>query len=235
VTILYSHYGLPNHPPYITNTLPVGSDNRYDTNLSFSIYDDDGMVVQGTIDLTVTMPLCPADIPVIVDGVIQSGFTGTILANPYGGYDVSVIPDRESGWGERAWTADAYAEDDIGAMASANWSFGTVVAIPDTTPPVVDNFVPTPGSQIDDDQVVQFDVTDDSGVFTRKVVVAKFPNGREEVIHNGDAFNEHYAAYSSRTQITDGFRYFVRRTAGWYGSILTIRVFAIDAAGNEAS
>lgn len=104
---------------------------------------------------------------------------------------------------------------------------------PDDIAPVVDNFDPAPGTQIEVDTPLRFSVTDNLGSFTRTIVTAKFPDGSEEIIHDWDSFNDYYAAHSARIAITNGFRYTVRRTMGWPGSP-TIRVFAIDSAGNEA-
>lgn len=103
----------------------------------------------------------------------------------------------------------------------------------DTTPPVVSGFDPAPGTQITRTQAIDFDVTDDSGLFARIFVVAFFKStGVQEVIHDGTGFVGFFTATSSRVVIANGFRYTVLRSGGWTEAP-TIRVFPIDAAGNE--
>jgi len=103
----------------------------------------------------------------------------------------------------------------------------------DIIPPVIGNFDPTPGSALARTDPVAFDVTDDSGSFIRIFVVAFFATiGDQEVIHDGGAFVGRYSAASSRVPITNGFRYTVTRNGGWLGPP-TIRIFPIDAAGNQ--
>lgn len=107
------------------------------------------------------------------------------------------------------------------------------VPVGDVTPPVVSAFDPAPGAQIQRTAPIEFDVTDDSGSFARIFVVALFKaTGAQEVVHDGDAFVGFYTATSSRVPITNGFRYTVARFGGWPAAP-TIRVFPIDAAGNE--
>lgn len=105
----------------------------------------------------------------------------------------------------------------------------------DTVPPEVGHFDPAPGTAIARTGSVAFDVTDDSGDFRRIFIVAYFPaTGACEVVHDGDGFRGFYAARSSRTMITGGFRYTLLRSGGWPAAP-TIQTFAIDRAGNEAS
>jgi hypothetical protein len=102
----------------------------------------------------------------------------------------------------------------------------------DTTPPVVGNYNPVPGTPLSKTMPVSFDVTDDSGAFRVIFVVAFFPStGATEVIHDGDRFRGAYAATSARKTITNGFRYTVLPLNGWPAAP-TIQTFAIDLAGN---
>ena len=106
-------------------------------------------------------------------------------------------------------------------------------APPVPTPPTVTNFVPAVGSSIARDQVLQFDVTDNSGLFRRILVAADFPPiGLYEVVHDGGAFGPAYSARSSREAIAGGFRYRILRIQGWPVSP-TIAPFAIDQEGAE--
>lgn len=107
------------------------------------------------------------------------------------------------------------------------------VVVPDLISPVVDNFDPAIGEDLQTNQSVQFDVTDDSGEFARILVVVRFAlTGQEELVHDGDSFVGYYSANSSRVIIANGYRYSVLRFGGW-SEAPTIRVFPIDASGNE--
>jgi hypothetical protein len=100
-------------------------------------------------------------------------------------------------------------------------------------PPEVSNLVPSEGATILRDQALQFDVTDDGGAFSALLVVAVFDTARPiELIHDGTRFSFPYTA-SSRTAITNGFRYLVRRTGGWPASP-TFTVHAVDTGGANA-
>jgi hypothetical protein len=108
-----------------------------------------------------------------------------------------------------------------------------VPVVPDTTSPVVTNFSPVAGTEIASTDSIQFEVTDTSGSFARILVAVWFKEtGVQELVHDGDAFTGLYTAVSSRVIITNGYRYTVAKSGGW-GSSPTIRVFPIDAAGNE--
>lgn len=108
-------------------------------------------------------------------------------------------------------------------------------AVDDETPPVIDNYVPALLTEIAKNQSVQFDVTDNTGQFTRIVVACNFAEtGIEEVVHDGDEFRGAYKGKSSRSAIAGGFRYTVLRGAGGWIDDPDFRCFAIDRSGNEA-
>jgi hypothetical protein len=102
----------------------------------------------------------------------------------------------------------------------------------DSTAPVIGNFSPAQGSQIDANQSIYFEVTDTSGTFRRIIVHAVFEDGIEEVVHDGSSFRGRYQVGNTRVIITNGWAYTLLRYGGWPSSP-TIRIFAIDAAGNE--
>jgi hypothetical protein len=104
----------------------------------------------------------------------------------------------------------------------------------DTTKPVVSNFSPASGSTITKATKVSFDVTDDTGVFRRVMVVASFAGiSVAELVHDGQTFRGPYTNGSTRTPIDLGYHYVLGRIGGWPGSP-TIEVYAIDTLGNEA-
>ncbi len=106
----------------------------------------------------------------------------------------------------------------------------------DTTPPVISALDPPAGTDIEPDQVVSFEVTDDVGAFVRIFVVATdLDSGVAEVVHDGDAFNGFFVEQSTRTLISGGIRYEILRRNGWTGTRLEISAFAIDVSGNEGT
>jgi len=104
--------------------------------------------------------------------------------------------------------------------------------MPDTTKPVISNFSPEPGTPINPNDVISFDITDDSGDFTRILIVAQFSRVKE-VVHDGDEFSFVYQTNQSVVEeIEGGYHYEITRLGGWPAEVVFIP-FAIDAAGNE--
>ncbi len=99
-------------------------------------------------------------------------------------------------------------------------------------PPVVGNLLPASGP-LEKHTVVSFDVTDDSGL--RQVfVVAAFPSNIKELIHDGTDFNQGYRnSFNTRSAISGGYHYTVRRDQGWTEATVSIEVYAIDTSGNQ--
>lgn len=102
---------------------------------------------------------------------------------------------------------------------------------PIVIPPVVSNMVPASGTPIYPNTTIQFDVTDDSGLFTAIIVMVSFPDGSYEVIHDSAQFAPRYRT-STNNPITNGFTFVVRRNGGWPAAP-TIKVVGVDAAGGE--
>lgn len=100
----------------------------------------------------------------------------------------------------------------------------------DQVAPVIDNFSPPNGSVIERADPIFFDVTDNTGLFRRVIVLVR-QGGRWEAAFDGDDLLEGYLS-SSVVNITDGFRFSLRRDEEWAGPV-TVRVFAIDRSGNE--
>lgn len=106
---------------------------------------------------------------------------------------------------------------------------------PDLTAPVIGNILPAPGTSIDPDDEISFEVTDDSGDFARIIAGVHFPDGDGETLiaHNGNGFIGSFAGNSSRVAIVGGFRYTLQRFGGWPSRPAPV-VFVVDAAGNDA-
>lgn len=103
-------------------------------------------------------------------------------------------------------------------------------------PPEVGNVSPAPGTPITTTTPLVFEVTDDSGTFRRIILAVAFSAGElagvTEIAHDGDAFVGHYSTGCTRDPIAGGFRFTLLRAGGWPASP-TLRVFAVDTAGNE--
>lgn len=109
----------------------------------------------------------------------------------------------------------------------------------ESVPPVIDNFVPPSGSRIRRNEALAFDVTDNSGSVRRSFVWVTFPSTSltvAELAWDGTGFTPDYAALSSRTAITNGYRYSLRRAkGGWPADNVDVNVEAIDPSGTVSS
>ncbi len=206
---------------------PAGTITRT-TSIEFEVYDNlDELQI-------VTVSAAYADeVRVIHDGTsfapgFAVGSTRSVIGS---GYAFLVIPDGDGWAGD--FTLRAVAVDDDGntfALARA-YVISDPLPPPDTTDPTISNVSPTPGTAIARTAPLTFDVTD-AGL-GRVLVCAVFAGGGYEVVHDGDSFAAGYATLSTRVAITDGYRFRVRRGAGWTEAP-TIRIFAFDVAGNES-
>ena len=101
-----------------------------------------------------------------------------------------------------------------------------------TTAPSISNRFPSATTPLGRNTPVGFTVTDVDVDLFREFVTASFPGqAAEEVVYDGFNFASLYST-SSRTSVTEGFQFTLRRANGWPGPP-TIRVFAIDRTGNE--
>src|SRR5262245_32407189 len=99
-------------------------------------------------------------------------------------------------------------------------------------PPTVENFEPADHILESPRQAVSFDVFDDLGL-RRVMVNFKFQDGREEVVHDGDAFTRFYSTRSTREAVDGGYHYSVSRGGGFPRGRIEVRVYPIDLGGNE--
>ncbi len=101
----------------------------------------------------------------------------------------------------------------------------------DIIPPTINLVSPVVGSQISAGDLITFDIADETAM--REVWIYVELGDEREVIWGGDSqgFSPRYSA-SVRSSISDGYRYAVRRTGGWYASP-TFHCTAIDQGGNQ--
>jgi hypothetical protein len=190
---------------------------------------------------------------VFINGVLKSIFTG--LTNTTGGitanwclFGGAHLPSDVSAqfrgmlddirFSNIARTNNEIAADaeirSLNSFVINPWGSGGPTPPPTPTPPVVGSFNPAPGTSITASTPLEFSVTDNSGLFTRIILIADFRAfGIREIIHDGYAFGPNYRGpHNIITSITNGFRYSALRTGGWPESP-TIQPFAIDREGTE--
>lgn len=107
-----------------------------------------------------------------------------------------------------------------------------VVALPDTVSPVVGNFSPPPGTIITGRTPISFDVTDANSPLRRIIVAISYANTMVELAYDGSSFRGDYAAFSTKTIITNGFTFLLQRRSNWPASP-TVEVYPVDTSGNE--
>lgn len=118
-----------------------------------------------------------------------------------------------SGFGQLPFTSSPYGLG-AGITRIANWS-------------------PLLGSEIERLGVIRFDVINDSWALTSVEVRAITPV-TVETVWDG-AFGEIFRRGSAMVPITNGWRFFLRRTTGWQSPFVNISVKATDLAGDIVS
>ena len=75
-------------PPVVVSRSPAPDTNEVavNSNISFEIDDNDSGVNIGTINVTIE------GIHAVINGVIQSGYQGSVTPDGSGGYDVAINP-----------------------------------------------------------------------------------------------------------------------------------------------
>lgn len=99
----------------------------------------------------------------------------------------------------------------------------------DTTAPAITNFSPAGGTQILPGTLLTFDITDTA--LRLVAVVAYYPDGIYEVVHDGTDFAAGYITTSTRSVISGGYHFSVLRTGGWLQAP-TLRFPVVDGGGN---
>lgn len=100
----------------------------------------------------------------------------------------------------------------------------------DLISPTVADFQPPPETTIGPQDKIYFSVTDDTRIGQVLVAINYAALERMDVAHDGVQFCSGYTG--SVTPIAGGLRYEIFRVGGWLAAP-TIRIFAVDAAGNE--
>lgn len=225
-------------PPTINSFTPPTGSIAPSQSIVIEIGDDEELNSTRKIFVFASYPLL---------GLIELAYDGSSFVGDYTGSEiqtsappselVELTISRTGGWYASPLHLIVYVFDEAGNQATDTEIYTVSpdpTVLPDSTVPVVSNYSPVPGATINAGDSITFDVTDNSGSFTRIIVVAQYRDtGVQEVIHDGDGFTGYFTSTSSRVIISGGYRYTVARFGGWEYSP-TIRVFPIDAAGNEA-
>jgi len=114
----------------------------------------------------------------------------------------------------------------------ANHILQPVGAGTDLTPPTVTIISPANLRLGSPNEKIVLRVEDNNTTFSSIVLLAEYPSGDYEVIHDGVKFATRYVAGSSRIVITQGFEYSLKRAAGWPSSSFKFRGFVVDGSGN---
>lgn len=101
----------------------------------------------------------------------------------------------------------------------------------DSTAPVIENFVPAIGTEIARTDPIQFDVTDETELAS-VYITARYEDGTAECVWDHDSFQARFLAGSSRSEITDGYRFVIRRAGGWLNTPIILDIVAVDTSGN---
>jgi len=98
--------------------------------------------------------------------------------------------------------------------------------------PIVTLISPANGNQVAPSQPIIVDVTDPDSPF-RRIFLVVVLGGVAYLAYDG-TWRSGFAAHSSRSTITDGYRFSIRRDSGWTSAV-DIEVYPIDDTGNEGS
>lgn len=174
-------------------------------------------------------------------GQTEAVYDGSAFLPPYetlstiaeidDGYEVTIA--RTGDWPASNVTLYTTAVNNRGAVATDAYMLAVTDApAVDTGSPSISNVTPAPG-QLTATTPLGFDVTDDSGLFRRVIVLILYSGKPAEVAYDGDAFLPYYVAGSSVASIEGGLHFSVKRAGGWPAAP-RLKVIAIDRSGNEA-
>jgi hypothetical protein len=173
----------------------------------------------------------------LADGTVLAAYSGGAFVGAFAAGstlvgDTYTIEYDAPGWPSSSVTIHVSAVDTSGnsATASASYTVTDPPAPADTDEPTVTLVSPAEDSEITRATAIVIDVTDASS-FAAIFVWVVYPNGSTDVVHDGEGFAVPFAGSSTRTSISGGYRYTLRRAGGWPAAP-TVRVRPVDTAGN---
>lgn len=200
-----------------------------------------GSITRATnVDFTVTSP---EDFEkIVVWAVLGDGSTVMVYTGAAFGPEVDAassvsgtttrsfsVTHDGAGWPDD-YTLHVLAVDSRGVSATASSAY-TLTDPP--AAPVVGNFSPTDGDTTTRTGTITIDVTDDEGrtAIALVSISATLSDGSVRTVYNGAGFEADFSA-SSRSDITDGYRYTIAHASpGWPSETLAFRVVAMDTQG----
>ena len=99
--------------------------------------------------------------------------------------------------------------------------------------PVIANVSPAAGTAIDPNTPIEFDLTSSAAIRLTLLRVKYAASGRREIVIDDDGFTPEFSA-STRTAISGGYHYTLRRTGGW-PSAPTLIPDVVDTYGSEVA
>jgi hypothetical protein len=105
----------------------------------------------------------------------------------------------------------------------------------EAVPPEVTLVSPSQLNALSRNEPIVLEVTDETQL-ARVLITVQYPSlDAPQVAFDGTGFTEPFATESSTEDITDGYRFTLRRRTGWPSRQLTLKVYAVDTSGNESA
>lgn len=215
--------------PTLVNESPTGSGVSQSANISFELHDDGSGVDSGTLTVVVEGDAA------IVNGVFQPPWTGTIVANLFNGYDVTINAPG-SGWPSYDIIDVEISVDDVAANhADLGWSF----SVEDVLGPRIIPVAPVAGEpeiSIAANIEIRFQDEHEVVLTSMKVYIDQGGGGFELAYEGGGSpdFKPGWDGPASGLSGTANNRLLVIDKAGSLppNTLITVWVFAQDPDGN---
>src|SRR6185295_13581677 len=144
---------------------------------------------------------------------------------------------RDGGWPDTDVRLRVMAQSSTPFGATFDWtttSTGEIVHYVLGDPPAFALVSPATPGPIADTAALVLDVTDPDGNLEGELLAVEMGSVTEQV-WNGAAFVPPYATSSTRTPVTNGYRFSVVRDGGWRAASITLHSVAYDDHGNDAT
>ncbi len=159
------------------------------------------------------------------DGPIFTTFFG-----PDGSYQIDVISQNSANYDFALFVYDYTSTGDTSAYLFTSADYAGfyncgngeyILAQQDTAllataiPPTATPVDPASGGTVTRNDPLRFLITSVTHAFASLCLIATFPSGKAEVIHDGVSFSGQYDHSSTRTAVAQGFEFAIYRDGGW--------------------